>query len=106
MGVEAGAYGSIFQVQKKVHCRRAPAPAYRCGQKVWWSSRDLPLLTKSRKLALWFVGPFKVDWMVKAEADRLKLLASLSLHPTFHILWVKPAGESELAPVADDLPLA
>lgn len=48
------------------------------------------LVSESRKLAPWFVGPFEVDQMVNLAAVRLRLPASMKVQPTFHISQVKP----------------
>ena len=48
------------RVQRVVNRQRAPAPAYRPGQRVWLLVRDLPLPTVSRKRAPSYVGPYAI----------------------------------------------
>lgn len=64
---------------------------------MWLSSKDLPLQVESRKLASRCVGPLEVEHMVNPAAVRLKLPASLRIHPTFLVSRVKPVLESKLA---------
>lgn len=42
----------------------------------------------------WFMCLFEVKPMVNMAAVPLKLPASMRVQPTFHVLWVKPVGES------------
>lgn len=84
------------------HC--IPAPTFLPGQKVWLSSRDLPLQVESRKLAPRFVGPYEVERVINPSAVHLKLSASLPVHPTFHVSQLKPVSPSDLSPPAKPPP--
>ncbi|XP_061681437.1 uncharacterized protein LOC133503644 [Syngnathoides biaculeatus] len=56
--------------------KRRAAPELRVGQRVWLSTKDLPLRTESRKLAP----------------------RSMRVHPTFHVSRLRPNRTSSLAP--------
>uniref|UniRef100_A0A8C7WUN4 Integrase catalytic domain-containing protein n=1 Tax=Oryzias sinensis TaxID=183150 RepID=A0A8C7WUN4_9TELE len=59
------------------HC--VDSPTYQPGQKVWLSSKNIPIQATSRKLAPRFIGP------INPICVRLHLPAALKVHPSFHI---------------------
>ena len=90
---------SSVRMKTQADKHRSRPPRYRQGQRVWLSTKDLPLKTESRKLSPRFVGPFPIAKVISPTAVRLKLPAPLRrIHPTFHVSKVKPFICSPLHP--------
>uniref|UniRef100_A0A8C6LZ78 Integrase catalytic domain-containing protein n=1 Tax=Nothobranchius furzeri TaxID=105023 RepID=A0A8C6LZ78_NOTFU len=81
------------------HLRRhRPDPSYVPGDKVWVSTTDLRFRAGSKMLAPRFLGPYTIQKVINAVSYRLRLPASLRIHPTFHISRLKPYVDSSLLP--------
>ncbi len=74
-------------------------PVYVVGQKVWLSSKNIPLRSVSNKLAPKFIGPFTVTKIISPVAVRLKLPpAYRRINPVFHVSKLKPVFHSTINP--------
>ncbi len=78
---------------------RVRAPRYVCGQKVWLSTRNLPIQESSRKLMPRFIGPFTIVKVLSPVAIKLKLSRQLRrVHSVFHVSCVKPVIRAPTRP--------
>ncbi|KAM9568095.1 uncharacterized protein ACWYII_039152 [Salvelinus alpinus] len=69
---------------------RSEAPVFAPGDRVWLSTRNLPLRLLCRKLVPRFVGPFKVLRRVNEVCYRLQLLTNYHINPSFHVSLLRP----------------
>ncbi len=89
--------GARTKVQADRH--RSKPPVYIMGQKVWLSSKNIPLRSVSNKLAPKFIGPFTVTMIISPVAVCLKLPpAYRRIHPVFHVSKLKPVFHSTINP--------
>uniref|UniRef100_A0A8C7WSI3 Integrase catalytic domain-containing protein n=1 Tax=Oryzias sinensis TaxID=183150 RepID=A0A8C7WSI3_9TELE len=85
---------------------RGVNPNHQPGQKVWLSSRNIPLQASSRKLSPRFIGPLTIDWVIIPTCVRMCLPTALQIHPTFHVSQIMPVTESPLCPPSTSPPPA
>ena len=80
------------RMKEQADRRTRPAPTYRVGQRLWLSTKDIPIRGGTRKLAPWYVGLFTVTHVISPPAVRLRLPSTMRcIHPTFHVSRIKPA---------------
>ncbi|KAK3519568.1 hypothetical protein QTP86_034655 [Hemibagrus guttatus] len=82
------------QYQHQANRRRRSAPTLRPGQRVWLSTKNIPLQMESHKLSQRFIRPFKISRKVNPVTYRLYLPKSLKINPTFHVSLLKPVLSS------------
>uniref|UniRef100_A0A9J7YR65 Chromo domain-containing protein n=1 Tax=Cyprinus carpio carpio TaxID=630221 RepID=A0A9J7YR65_CYPCA len=88
-------------MKAKADRHRSKPPVYVVGQKVWLSTKNIPLRSVSNKLAPKFIGPFPVTKIISPVAVRLKLPpAYRRIHPAFHVSRIKPVFYSPINPHA------
>lgn len=63
---------------------RRDGDSYVVGDKVWLSTKNLPLKVGTRKLAAIWAGPFEVLGIVGPVAYRLSLPEDWKIHNVFH----------------------
>jgi Integrase zinc binding domain/Chromo (CHRromatin Organisation MOdifier) domain len=76
--------------------KRIPHPAYRPGDKVWLKSTNLYTNRPSKKLDWKNLGPFIITEKINNSSYRLKLPASMKVHPVFHSSLLRLAAEDPL----------
>uniref|UniRef100_A0A6Q2YIJ1 Gypsy retrotransposon integrase-like protein 1 n=1 Tax=Esox lucius TaxID=8010 RepID=A0A6Q2YIJ1_ESOLU len=70
--------------------RRNDTPVYAVGDRVWLSTRNLPLRLPCRKLGPRFVGPFKVLGRVNEVTYKLQLPPDYRINASFHVSLLRP----------------
>ncbi len=89
--------GTRTKVQADRH--RSKPPIYAVGQKVWLSSKNIPVRCISNRLAPKFIGPFSVTKIISPVAVRLKLPPAYRIiNPVFHVSKLKPIFHSTINP--------
>ncbi len=87
------------RTRRAANRHRVRSPRYVCGQKVWLSTRNLPIQEGSRKLMPCFVGPFSIVKVLSPVAMKLRLSRQLRrVHPVFHVSCVKPVFRAPTRP--------
>ena len=80
------------RMKEQADRRRRPAPTNRVGQRVWLSTKDIPIRGGTKKLAPRYVGWFTMTHVISPTAVRLRLPSTMRrLHPTFQVSRIKPA---------------
>ncbi|XP_052466557.1 uncharacterized protein LOC128022809 [Carassius gibelio] len=87
------------RTKAKADRHRSRPPVYVVGQKVWLSTKNIPLRSISNKLAPKFIGPFTVTKIISPVTVRLKLPPTYRrIHPAFHVSKIKPVFHSPINP--------
>ncbi|KAG1957249.1 retrotransposable element [Pimephales promelas] len=87
------------RTKAKADRHRSKPPVYVVGQKVWLSTKNIPLRSVSNKLAPKFIGPFAVTKIISPVTVRLKLPPVYRrIHPAFHVSKIKPVFYSRINP--------
>lgn len=92
------------QHKRQADRRRRVAVVYRPGDRVWVSTKGLPIQTESRKLSPRYVGPFRVSRRVNPVAYLLNIPRSMRCSPVFHVSLLRKAIFSPLSPVSQTPP--
>ncbi|XP_041918478.1 uncharacterized protein LOC121682410 [Alosa sapidissima] len=85
---------TLLRVQARVKVQadrhRSKAPHYVQGQRVWLSTRDLPLKVVSPKLNPRFIGPYPISKVLGGSSEAPLPPPLRRIHPTFHVSRIKP----------------
>uniref|UniRef100_A0A673ZSX4 Integrase catalytic domain-containing protein n=1 Tax=Salmo trutta TaxID=8032 RepID=A0A673ZSX4_SALTR len=81
---------AIRRQKASADSHRSEAPVYAPGDRVWLSTRNLPLQLPCRKLGPRFVGPFKVLRRLNEVCYRLHLPPDYHINPSFHVSLLRP----------------
>ena len=84
-----------------VYCEQAdkhriPAPKFEVGNEVWLLRKHLKTTQPSSKLDFKRLGKFRINKKVSSHAYQLELLASMKVHPVFHVSLLEPAASDPL----------
>lgn len=77
--------------------KRTPTPAYRVGDEVLLSTKNLKLSRPTRKFDQKYIGPYPILEVINEVSYKLKLDAELgAIHDVFHVNLLRPAPNDPL----------
>ena len=89
------------EAQAKYYNRDHKPQAYKVGQLVMLSTKNLKQKRPSKKMSHRFVGPFRIEDKVGAQAYKLTLPSDYRIHNTFHVSLLEPYQWRDGAQSAD-----
>ncbi|KAL2095486.1 hypothetical protein ACEWY4_010205 [Coilia grayii] len=94
------------QHKRQADRKRRVAVVYHPGDRVWVSTKGLPVPAESRKLSPRYVGPFRVSRRVNPVSYLLNIPRSMRVSPVFHVSLLRKAVVSPLSPAPQNPPPA
>ena len=92
------------QQQKTYADKKRKEVAYKVGENVWLSTKNLKL-SGSPKFKPKFIGPYAILEKINDVTYRLDIPASLNVHPVFHVNLLAPEKTRKTCEKINDLPL-
>ena len=71
-------------------------PNYALGDEVWLDTRNMQTKRPSKKLSDKFDGPFLITKIINPHVYKLELLHDWTIHPIFHINFLRPGSDDFL----------
>lgn len=85
------------RMEISANANRLPAPAYRVGDLVLLSTKNITSARPIAKFDAKYIGPFRVRQIVNSNSYKLNLPYELqSIHPVFHTNLLRPAAGTPL----------
>ncbi|KAJ1155111.1 hypothetical protein NDU88_007846 [Pleurodeles waltl] len=79
-----------IRIKRMADKRRCDAPSYQINEKVWLSSKFLPLRLSQNKFKPRYYGPFLILQKINPVLVCLRLPQTWKIHPVFHASQLKP----------------
>ena len=87
---EAALHKARDDMKRYADRKRAEAPQYKVGDKVWLSTKDLHITRPSRKLMEKHIGPYPISKIISPNAVELKLPASFRIDAPINVSRIRP----------------
>ena len=87
---EAALHKARDDMKRYADRKRAEAPQYKVGDKVWLSTKDLHITRPSRKLMEKHIGPYPISKIISPNAVELKLPTSFRIDAPINVSHIRP----------------
>lgn len=81
------------RMAEQANKHRSPPPVFKQGDKVWLLTRNWNTTRPSKKLDFKKAGPYEILKKVSSHAYKLKLPASVKVHPVVHVSLLEPFAQ-------------